>query len=1096
MDAGCPGEVVGPQSFLPVISQQTRFASVADPDSTDSSAEPVSPVTDSTPEQALDSSGTSPLPEQATLETVASPSDDELPDYEILTPELLEDECIRGDVMLRWAVVLLSVLLGWTLLTETPLLVNIRSGEWMLSHGFLPPRVDSFSATAAGRAWVNLSWLSDLTLAAVYRAAGFGGLSVLCAMTVGLSFWILSRLNLPGISTWWNSTCSALALLALFPVFQPGESTATVLGLSALMLLLDRLSREQTAASAWKLVPLCLLWTNFDSRCWLGLLILLLFVLGELISGAWSHPLRRRGVIWAGGALAAGLLLSPWPFQPALQWKTAWRTEFEIREYLGISEFFHRLDYTPLHPAFWRSLDVFVIPVALLFVISIVTLILNARRVQLGWLFVWLAVNGLSLAYGDFVAYAAIVNAAVAIVCGQDWYRNSFSVDYSITTWNVVSSRAGRAVMVLGFFLLAYLAVNGALMGPQGRRIGTGLDPRWEQRIVSLRDEVLPHTSSTRNFPTLPMQGDLLIWLDHQPFVDSRIGLYVSGETNLLQLHRDTRAAVFPGKDAEADPERVKLWRNVFAEYEVKDVFVRLWGITPAYGAFFQLFEQPEWVLTGLGSAGANLTCNLPDDAAQQAHLKKYGLQDFAQLGFRPETAPQVLDLQAIWPLPASKYDRWMIQKLTVAPSASELARHYMAILQESGHPYSAQAAAGLCLLAQRSARQGMQANPNDPLAYRIFGDAAQILTQVEQSQLGDSSQQPPVPMLRTQILSSAFSSVVASQDQPTDLFNLFQLLLSERSVDTALNVLDRYDRAAALHPESRLPVERRIQLETLRGQLEETVTAAREEVEKGRVQNLTMVELAAIAMSRNCPHLALSILEQDLTQLAADPQVQLFYATLLLGNGRLEDAYDQVESLQAKLHGPQGNQMPPYLASQLRNTTIRLDLAVQNLQRVVKLSDEEKQDYWKTAIRTLLEMPFGSMQFPQQMILWPALETRLTYSAAVEIPERWASVQLQAARAEIQLGQLKAAETRLKQILDQVPEFSQRTVVALYWTGLSGQTFAFPKPLPELPVYQRSEKTSSEKSSNTPSGKPAPENLEMPLPPDSPPLPVQPPTP
>ncbi|HVJ69326.1 MAG TPA: hypothetical protein VM510_15175, partial [Caulifigura sp.] len=98
------------------------------------------------------------------------PAEDELPEWEPLTPELVEDEAIRGDAMLRNAVLLLAVLLGWTQIADTALLVRIKSGEYMAGHGLLPPRTDPFAITTEGRPWINLGWLSDLALFGLERA--------------------------------------------------------------------------------------------------------------------------------------------------------------------------------------------------------------------------------------------------------------------------------------------------------------------------------------------------------------------------------------------------------------------------------------------------------------------------------------------------------------------------------------------------------------------------------------------------------------------------------------------------------------------------------------------------------------------------------------------------------------------------------------------------------------------------------------------------------------------------------------------------------------------------------------------------------------
>ncbi len=75
---------------------------------------------------------------------------DELPDEIPLTPELVEEEAIRGDFMLRWAAIFLAVLFGFSQINETRTLVHIRSGEYMRANGFLPPRVDVFSFAAEG----------------------------------------------------------------------------------------------------------------------------------------------------------------------------------------------------------------------------------------------------------------------------------------------------------------------------------------------------------------------------------------------------------------------------------------------------------------------------------------------------------------------------------------------------------------------------------------------------------------------------------------------------------------------------------------------------------------------------------------------------------------------------------------------------------------------------------------------------------------------------------------------------------------------------------------------------------------------------------
>ncbi len=108
--------------------------------------------------------------------TLSPPSEDDLPEWEPLTPELVEEEAIRGDFMLRWAAILLAMLLGWMLIDQTSVLVNVKSGQHLASHGIVPSSTDVFAATTADRRWVNLSWLWDLMVSGVYGTIGPSGL--------------------------------------------------------------------------------------------------------------------------------------------------------------------------------------------------------------------------------------------------------------------------------------------------------------------------------------------------------------------------------------------------------------------------------------------------------------------------------------------------------------------------------------------------------------------------------------------------------------------------------------------------------------------------------------------------------------------------------------------------------------------------------------------------------------------------------------------------------------------------------------------------------------------------------------------------------
>jgi hypothetical protein len=977
------------------------------------------------------------------LPQAALPAVDQLPEFEELTPELMEDECLRGDVMLRWATVLLALLAAWTYVTETPILVQIKTGEAILARGGLPPRTDSFSATASGRPWVNLGWLSDVLLAGIHQA-GMHWLTVLAAATIAGAIWALTSISLPGISTWWPSVCAALALLALFPVFQPGPASITALGLALLCWLLYRWTVQPDCKRLWGLPVLFALWTNLDPRCWIGLTVLVLFAIGAGIgAGAERRGALQRLWTLAGVSLVLGLLLTPWPGLPALQPVTTLRTLGAIQGYEGNSENYVRLLYGLLNVRFWLLLDVFAASALLLFVISLATLILNAPRLHRGWGLAWLGINLLPLLYGEAVCYAAVVNAAVAALCGQDWYRHSYSLAYAIDTGSVVWARAGRALTVLSLFFAAYITLNGVLPGVQGRRVGMGLDPRWQNRIASLEHSVLPGAYSDRIFPTIPAQGDLLIWLGKKPFLDSRYAIYVSGENSLLDQHRAIRTALFARAEEGKPAPDPAGWKAPLAELKVYDVLTRLWGAPPPYETMLRLMTSPDWTMTGLGAAGANFTrVDLAEPPELKAFAAEHRASRFSVAAFRPAEQPTLTHLSPTWPAPPSDYEQWLYQKMTITPPPSQLAAHYEIFLSRLKEALTPQQAAGLALLAIRDCRQALADDPNHPLAYRVLINAYSTLQQIEEQAALAAGQRPGLGVYQPQIMAAAFGAAKAGREDAGDLLRLYQVLAGEQEWDTARKVLARLDRALGRNPQVRLVDEQRKQLDESRLQLDDGIEQMRLKIDDARAQGASRPQLVAIALQGGCPSLALSILEEDLTEVSRNDDLQLLYASLLLRTGEIQNAYNQVESMGDVLGR---KDLPPALqakATQWRNIAGTINAAAHDLDRSLQLWKDDQRSALRLGIKSLLEQPFAGDGVPQQLDLWAALKARLSISADLEIPERWAQLQLQCARAELEIGRPKSAASLLETLLERHPEFSQRAIAVFYLNLLTDKNY------------------------------------------------------
>ena len=199
----------------------------------ESSSEKPDRPDDSLPQPDQSAAGESSLPISPNPESLAATGsvDEGLPEWEPLTPELVEDEAIRGDFVIRWVVVGLALLLGVSQIAETRTLLHIKSGQYLAQHGFLPSATDVLSYTANDRRWVNLSWLFDLVMAGVVFAVSGGiGLSMIQGAMAVLAFGLLAHTVRPNIRTWWGSICAVLALLACYPQFTVQPELITITG--------------------------------------------------------------------------------------------------------------------------------------------------------------------------------------------------------------------------------------------------------------------------------------------------------------------------------------------------------------------------------------------------------------------------------------------------------------------------------------------------------------------------------------------------------------------------------------------------------------------------------------------------------------------------------------------------------------------------------------------------------------------------------------------------------------------------------------------------------------------------------------------------
>lgn len=977
-------------------------------------------------------------------------SDEPLPEWEELTPELFEDECLRGDFMLRWAAILLAVLFGCVYITHSSVLLETKTGEFIRSHGLMPPRSDPFAVSTEGRTWVNLHWLADSVLSVAHQLGGFEALSILTALKLGLSFWLLSRIQFFNVTTWWNSVCAAIALVAVFPAIQPGQMSTTILGLSVLMWLLHVWRTNPDSSAQWGLVALFVLWANADARAWVGLALFAVFFLFDVL----RRTANRKQLIIGGAALAGGILVNPFPGQPIFAFQHSMAiAERAKAEFFG-DGLFPQYAWGMMTPEFWTVPNAFSIAAAVLLGLSFVGLFLNANRFDWSMTFAWMGMNGLSFYFGELIPYAAIVNYSVAATQTLDWYRESYPTSYEVKTFPVLFARAGRAITVLSLFAVAYTAINGLLMGENSRRVGLGLDPRLANRLESMESDVLPGIFGDAVMNLRTDQGDMLIWFGKRPFLDSRIALHALQGENHFELHQAALKDLLQGGVA-ADEEKQVSWQDVFEQANIQSIVLPLGGPSPAYNSFVVMAAGRGWPMTGFGSEGAVFVTPADTDPELVAHIEEQATVRFSHQAYSLDGPTRALeDTPPIWPRTVSEYDRWLVQKIDVTENRIQLAQHYIAIASQLQQALTLEQSMALAVLAMRNVSAGLAETPDDPQAYRILADAQLLLEQAERAFLQAMNTNYLLTFRKQVAVSYMFHAAQASGGQPFDLRQLFVHLVDQQNLDMARLVAGRYYATTGrpINVVEGMDEEALAAAQQLIDQIDAAIAETTKRVSEARTAQTPLDQLVAMAINGGCPVMAIGLIEEDLTKIAPDPSLQLTYALLLLRVGRSEDAWEQLEGMQAMVE--QFGTQNPSFSTRWRQANMLANLVANERTRAATLMAEDAVMQNELNVRSLIiQPPAASAPMPSQDV-WSAVTLRMAANALISFPEVWAGAQLQSGLILIEKGDLKGAKSALESILEIHPEFSMRPLVVLYLRLMTQEEIEFEPPSQWIPVW------------------------------------------
>lgn len=995
----------------------------------------------------------------------AAASNTGLPEEFVLTPELVEDEAIRGDIVLRGAVVLLGALFGWTHLTSPATLVQIRTGQELLQHGMLPPRTDAFfSYTAAERSWVNLSWLGDLWLAAVHAVGGAAGLSIASGLLSGLAYWLMGRTSERHAPTWWNSFCAALAVIATFPLLTSGPTLITVLGLVLTMYLLQRGRTSGQSACWWGLVPTLWVWSNADPRAYLGWMLVGLYALGRRVSTGGAREARPSVQPLLAAVAAAFVHPFPWgvlrsPVTLVREFHPLWR------EYGGAAAAEYPYLWRPVFaPETTTTIDWHLAAAALLLVLCLACLLLNRRRLDGAELFAVLGLNVWGFAAGVDFAALAVVNAVAAGLNGQRWYQANCRQTYTLDARELLFSRGGRALTVLALFAAAYWSLSGWMTGPAGRRVGLGLSNRLAAEIEGyqrLLGEIGTGEFDDHPFHLTPAQGDVLIWLGRRSFTDSRLLVFGGpGETSLLERQREITAALQspaqPLETPQAISDWAQSWRAPLDALSVTHVIVPLDDPT-GYALWINMASQAISLSSGevvrfwqpAGVAGPAAVLYRLDGregtaaAGLAEFLRNRGVSGIVAETFRIDDAePRVP--RGLFPRPPTFYETSWLLPEPVVPNESLTARHYATRLSVAQRSLFETAA--YCHQVIRHARRGLADNPNSAESYLLLGDAYAGLWSVEAALAGNRLAVAAAERRFLQAVFAYHHAAICRPLIPQPHTALLGLYLEHSDFDLALQELDRIQElvgAYTLTPRDSPDFSaQQQQAKRVRADLAEKLDRARAAAERSQLGGLPSA--LAAALQSGAPAYALSLLERDLTQVVDSPELSQQYARLLLLCGRTSEGLDQCERLLRMLEGS-----PLYAAGGrgLKPLTAMANLGADLYDRATTLWEQYGQEQVRTVLDTYMQTLPGVAMPGEQGDGWALFQIMTAAESLGRWIPDWELARWQLAMNDLESGQNRAAAVKLEQVLEANPATLLRPQIAMYLTMLTGTPVASQLP-------------------------------------------------
>ena len=234
---------------------------------------------------------------------------------------------------------------GQTLLSDSDTYWQIAVGQWILDHGVLP-RVDVYSFSKPGEAWISSSWLAQILYAVSYNLAGWTGPVVIAAGAIAATFGLLAHILERRLPSTYAVLVALAAMVLSTPHFLARPHVLAMPVMVAWAHGLMTASERRQPPSFW-LLPLIALWANLHGGFVFGLVLAGAFAIDALWNAEPSQrkPLALRWGVFGLAALAA-CCFTPYGWEAIL----ASRKILDLGELLRLLSEWMPADFSRLSP--------------------------------------------------------------------------------------------------------------------------------------------------------------------------------------------------------------------------------------------------------------------------------------------------------------------------------------------------------------------------------------------------------------------------------------------------------------------------------------------------------------------------------------------------------------------------------------------------------------------------------------------------------------------------------------------------------------------------------------------------------------------------